>query len=239
MWDSTPAAGVWRRWCFSPPCDVVFLSLHALKTSGSGAEPREFKKKVVFWFSTGLFNHILFRMTRFFDTEEAIEVALINLRQNRCPWCGTTGALTRHDAIWKYGAKQYGLRGRRVFCDPDGAHAQGCGRTHTLWLSETLLGRSLCAMVLMRFILGLLSGASTQKAWQDADTGMSPRSGYRTLKWLENIQSIIRTRLFGLSPPSPSGNEKTPLLATLKVLKEAFGNNAVSDYQKKLQKSFS
>jgi hypothetical protein len=91
----------------------------------------------------------------------------------------------------------------------------------------------------MRFILELLSGSSTPKAWQEADTTLSPRCANRTLTWLESIQSVIRTRLFGLSPPSLSGNEKTPLLVTLQILKEAFGNNAVSDYQKKLQKSFS
>ena len=178
-------------------------------------------------------------MNRYFDTEEAIEAALENLPEARCPGCGTTGALARHDSLWRHGGKQYGLRGKRVYCDPDSIRGKGCGRTHTLWLSETLWGRCLGALALMRFILGLLSGSPTQKAWQDADTGMSPRCANRTLRWLESIQSVIRTRLFGLSPPSLSGKEKTPLLVTLKILKEAFGNNAVSDYQKKLQKSFS
>ena len=84
-------------------------------------------------------------MNRYFDTEEAIEAALENLRQNRCPWCGTTGALTRHDSIWKYGARQYGLRGKRVYCDPDSIRGKGCGRTHTVALRDpvgAVLGRT-------------------------------------------------------------------------------------------------
>ena len=178
-------------------------------------------------------------MKRYFDTEDEIEEELKDLPGTRCPMCQVRGALARHDYIWRHGGKQYGLRGKRVHCDPDSTRAKGCGHTTTLWLSETLWGRCLCATALMRFILGLLSGSSTRKAWHDADTGMSVRSGYRTLKWLENIQSVIRTRLFALSPPSLSAKEKTPLLETLKILKEAFGNNAVSDYQKKLQKLFS
>ena len=178
-------------------------------------------------------------MNRYFDTEDEIEAALENLPEAHCPWCKTKGTLARHDYRWKYGAKQYGLKGKRVYCDPDSTRGKGCGRTRTLWLTEALWGRCLGTMALTRFIQELLSGSSARKAWQDADTGMSARSGIRTLRWLENIQSIIRTRLFGLNPPSLGGKEKTPLLATLKVLKEAFGNNAVSDYQKKLQKSFS
>ena len=178
-------------------------------------------------------------MNRYFDTEEAIQTELKRLQEALCPWCKTKGAMARHDYLWRYGGKQYGLRGKRVYCDPDSTRGKGCGRTHTLWLSETLWGRCLGALALMRFILELLSGSSTPKAWQGADTGMSPRCANRTLTWLESIQSVIRTRLFGLSPPSLSGNEKTPLLVTLQILKEAFGNNAVSDYQKKLQKSFS
>jgi hypothetical protein len=49
---------------------------------------------------------------------------------------------------------------------------------------------------------------------------------------------VIRTQLSGLIPPSLTGREKTPLSETLRILKEAFGVNAVSIYQKTLQKAF-
>lgn len=177
-------------------------------------------------------------MQKYFDTEDEIEESLKSLSDATCPHCGRRGTLIRHDYIWYSGGKQNGMRGKRVYCDSHKAKRKGCGRTFTLWLSDTLRGRCLRAAALMQFILGLLAGSSTWKAWRDAETGMSVRSGYRTLKWLEENQSVVRTELFGLSPPSLNSKEKTPLLETLKILKEAFGINAVSAYQKTRQISF-
>jgi hypothetical protein len=176
-------------------------------------------------------------MKRYFDTEEEIEEALGSLTEAVCPHCGAR-ALYRHNYIWRYGGKQYGLKGKRVFCDPDNTRGIGCGRTVTLWLSDTLQGRCLRAAELMRFIIGLLDGLAVCKAWSNAETGMTLRTGYRTYKRLENSQSVIRTDLFGLSPPPLEGEEKTPLSVTLKILKEAFSTNFVSAYQKTLQKVF-
>ena len=99
-------------------------------------------------------------MNRYFDTEEAIEAELENLPEARCLWCRAKGTLAGHDSLWRHGGKPYGLRGKRVYCDPNSIRGKGCGRTITLWLSKTLWGRCLGAMALMRFILKLLSGTS-------------------------------------------------------------------------------
>ena len=176
-------------------------------------------------------------MKRYFDTEEEIEEVLGYLQETVCPHCGVK-AFYRHNYIWICGGEENGMRGKRIYCDPDNTRGKGCGRTVTLWLSDTLLGRCLRAAELMRFIIELLDGLSVWKAWRNAKTGMTLRTGYRTFKRLENSQSVIRTELFGLSPPQPEIKEKTPLLETLKILKEAFGTNAVSAYQKTLQKVF-
>lgn len=175
-------------------------------------------------------------MKSYLDTEDEIEEALGSLKEAVCPHCGAKGEFVRHDNIWRNGGAENGLRGKRVFCD--NRKGRGCGRTVTFWLSDTLRGRCLRAATLMRFILELLAGLSVWKAWRNAETGMTLRTGYRTFKRLEDSMSVIRTDLFGLSPPRFQGKEKTPLLATLKILKEAFGVNAVSIYQKTLQKAF-
>jgi len=175
-------------------------------------------------------------MKRYFDTENDIEEVLEYLPEAVCPHCGARGALVRHDNIWRSGGAENGLRGKRVFCD--NRRGRGCGRTVAFWLSDTLRGRCLRAAELMRFILELLAGFSVWKAWRNAETGMTLRTGYRTFRRLVNNQSVIRTELFGLSPPPLQGKEKTPLLETLKILKEALGVNAVSAYQKTLQKTF-
>jgi len=176
-------------------------------------------------------------MKRHFNTEEEIEEALGSLKEAVCPHCGAR-ALYRHNYIWRYGDKQYGLKGKRVYCDPCHSRGRGCGRTVALWLSDTLQGRCLRAAELMRFIIELLDGLAVCKAWSNAETGMSLRPGYRTFKKLKDSLSIIRTDLFGLSPPPLEIKEKTPLSETLKILKEAFGINAVSAYQKTLQSAF-
>ncbi len=177
-------------------------------------------------------------MKTYYDTVEEIEEKLKTLPDAICPHCRRRRTLIRHDYIWYSGGEQNGMRGKRVYCDPRNAKRKGCGRTSALWLSETLWGRCLRAAALMHFILGLLAGSSTWKAWRDADTGMSPGTGYRIFKRLQNTQSVMRTELFGLSPPLLNSKEKTPLLETLKILEEAFGINAVSAYQKTLQISF-
>lgn len=175
-------------------------------------------------------------MKKYYATEEEIEETLASLLETVCPHCGARGEFVRHDNIWRNGGSANGLRGKRVYCNK--RRGEGCGKTFTLWLSDTLQGRCLRAAPLMRFIIGILAGLSVWKAWGNAETGMAIRTGYRTFWRLVNNQSVIRTELFGLSPQKRQGKEKTPLLETLRNLKEAFGVNAVSVYQKTLQKTF-
>jgi len=175
-------------------------------------------------------------MKRYFDTEDDIEEVLEYLPETICPHCGARGEFVRHDNIWRSGGAENGLRGKRAFCD--NRKGRGCGRTVAFRLSDTLRGRCLRAAELMRFILGVLAGFSVWKAWRNAETGMTLRTGYRTFRRLVDNQSVIRTELFGLSPPPFLSKEKTPLSATLKILKETLGVNAVSAYQKTLQKTF-
>ncbi len=207
-----------------------------LKPRGPGPSPGGFRKNSVFLFELRLFHHILCRMKRYFDTENDIEEVLEYLPEAVCPHCGARGALVRHDNIWRSGGAENGLRGKRVFCD--NRKGRGCGGTVAFWLSDTLRGRCLRAAELMRFILGVLAGSSVWKAWKNAETGMTIRTGCRTFTRFVDTQSVIRTELFGLTPPTLQGKEKTSLSATLKILKETLGVNAVSAYQKTLQKTF-
>lgn len=175
-------------------------------------------------------------MKNYYDTEQEIEEALALLPDTVCPHCGARGDLVRHDNIRRNDGELNDLRGKRVYCDK--RRGGGCGKTFTFWISDTLRGRCLRAAELMRFIIGVLAGSSVWQAWKNAETGMTLRTGYRTFQRLTNNQSIIRTELFGLTPPPLPSKEKTPLLETLKILKEALGMNAVSAYQKTLQKTF-
>jgi ribosomal protein S27AE len=184
--------------------------------------------------------HYTLRMKRFYESKDEIDKFLSTLRTTVCPRCGTCGVLARHGFIKGYsGGEDKIIRGWRIYCDPDSNHGKGCGHAPSVRLAETLPGRCLSAMQLMRFILALLSGDSTYSACKKCDFLKSIRNGYRIYKRLELCQSVIRTRLFALSPPPDQGTKKAPLLITLESLKEALGiDNAVSVYQKTFQQDF-
>ena len=163
----------------SSGCYGFFEPPMPLKPRGPGQSPGGAEKTQFFLFELRLFQHILCRMKRYFDTEDDIKDALGSLPEAVCPHCGAIGEFIRHDNIWRNGGAENGLRGKRVYCDKRIAKAGGCGRTVTLWLSDTLRGRCLRAAELMRFILELLAGFSVWKAWRNAETGMTLRTGYR------------------------------------------------------------
>lgn len=179
-------------------------------------------------------------MKRFYDSIDELYEFLSTLRTTVCPKCGACGVLTRHGFIRGYsGGDDKIIRGWRIYCDPDSTHGVGCGHAPSVRLTETLPGRCLSATQLLAFILALLPGATIYSAWKKCDFCKSVRNGYHTYKRLELCQSVIRTRLFALSPPSDQGTKKAPLLTTLKSLKEALGiDNAVSVYQKTFQRDF-
>ena len=177
-------------------------------------------------------------MQSFFDSEEDVENYLQAINEYVCPHCGARGTLARHGYTWGFAGLLFGIRGWRVFCDPDSNRGKGCGRTVTLRLSGTLPGRTLDAAALNRFILELIAGLSVQSAWSNARTGMSERTGYRIFRRLEHRRSEICNDLYGVSPPLIEGNEKKTILESFKSIKEAVGLNAVSIYQKKQQSTF-
>ena len=178
-------------------------------------------------------------MQRFFENTDEIERFLENLSIEICPRCGACGPLTRHGFIYGYieGAEE--IRGWRIYCDPESSRGKGCGHAPSVRLADTLPGRHLSSLQLMRFILALISGDSIYGAWGKCGSIATIRNGYRLYKRLKLCQSVIRTRLFGLSPPRMEGRKTAPLLITLESLKEALGiDNAVSVYQKTFQQDF-
>lgn len=157
-----------------------------------------------------------------------------------CPRCGATGTFVRHGYIrGAVSPREYGIRGWRIFCDPDSPRGRGCGWGPGLWLSATLLRRCFTAESLLLFILGLCGGRSVRVAWRESGVALSLRTGYRLHKRLGLCQSILRTCLRSRSPPPKSISASSPLLQVFDHLQEAFGRSrAVAAYQEALQKDF-
>lgn len=178
-------------------------------------------------------------MQRYFRTTNAIEIFLRNINTLTCPGCGAHGTFVRHGYIrGSVSTSEYGIRGWRIYCDPDSPHGKGCGRAPAIWLNNTLLHRCFSTEQLCAFIQALLSGASVYFAWKQKLNFMTLRSGYRLFYRLKECQSILRTQLLSRSPPPEKKSAGLPLLQMFMHLQEAFGVEFVTEYQQKNQRNF-
>ncbi len=182
---------------------------------------------------------MLLAMKRFFKTKKAIEHFLKRINTMTCPVCGAQGTFVRHGYIRGYvSVSEYGIRGWRIYCDPDSTRGNGCGWAPSVWLSSTLLYRCFSAEQLCLFINALLSGLSVYSAWKEYMAFVSLRTGYRLFHRLIKCQSILRTELLSRSPPPEKKNAGLPLLQMFEHLQEAFGNKFATKYQEIIQKDF-
>jgi len=180
---------------------------------------------------------ILHRMQRFFENKGAIERFLKRLQKLTCPLCGATGTFVRHGFIrGSVSETEYGIRGWRIFCDPDSPRGTGCGWGPGLWLSSTLLRRCFTAEQLLLFILALCAGLSVRASWKRSGIALSLRTGYRLHKRLNLCQSVLRVCLHSRSPPPKRESASSPLLQVFDHLQETVGS--VTAYQEDLQRDF-
>ena len=178
-------------------------------------------------------------MKRYFKTINYIEQHLQRINTMICPRCGAHGTFVRHGYIrGSVSANEQGIRGWRIYCDPDSPHGNGCGWAPAIWLSSTLLYRCFSAEQLCLFIQALLSGHSVYSSWKHNLAFMSLRTGYRLFHRLKECQSILRTHLLSRSPPPEKKSAGSPLLQMFRHLQEAFGNKFITEYQEVLQKDF-
>jgi hypothetical protein len=178
-------------------------------------------------------------MQRYFKNINAINRFLESINTLVCPVCGACGAFVRHGFVrGSVSASEYGIRGWRIYCDPDSPHGAGCGWSPSIWLNSTLLYRCFSAEQLCNFIQALLSGRSVYSSWKHALSFMSLRTGYRLFHRLKECQSILRTQLLSRSPPPEKESAGSPLLQMFRHLQEAFGAKFVSELQQKNQRNF-
>jgi len=182
---------------------------------------------------------MLMAMQRYFKNINAINRFLEGANTLTCPACGAQETFVRHGFVrGSISANEYGIRGWRIYCDPDSPHGAGCGWAPSIWLSSTLIRRYFSAEQLCDFIQALLSGLSVYSSWKHALSFMSLRTGYRLFHRLKECQSILRTQLLSRSPPPEKKSAGLPLLQMFMHLQEAFGVGFVTEYQQKNQRNF-
>lgn len=175
---------------------------------------------------------------RYFSDKKELAWFLNERMQVVCPRCGATGTFVRHGYIrGAVSPTEYGIRGWRIFCDPDSPRGRGCGWAPALWLSRTILHRCFTAEQLLVFIFALIAGLSVRAAWRRSGIGLSLVTAYRLHKRLDECQSVLRTRLSSRDPPAKNTESAgTPLLQVLTLLQETLGS--VAAYQEELQRDF-
>jgi hypothetical protein len=178
----------------------------------------------------------------FFETVDEVKLFLKRLDVQCCPFCRATGVLVRHGYLrWRKGPKAGETKGWRIRCKGNSRN-QGCGRTYSIQLGQTLLRRYLNADEFWTFLQALLTARSIKQAWETATlhkgfpTSLS--NTYKLVQRLSLCQSTLRTRLSGRSPP-PKAKAGVPLLHVLAHLKAVFGSSApISAYQLSFQRDF-
>ena len=182
---------------------------------------------------------MLLAMQRYYKNTKAIERFLRSINTRSCLRCGAHGTFVCHGYILgSISIYEYGIRGWRIYCDPDSPHGNGCGWAPAIWLNTTLLHRCFSAEQLCLFIQALLAGRSVYSSWKHKLGFMSLRTGYRLFHRLKECQSVLRTQLLSRSPPPEKKSAGSPLLQMFRHLQEAFGNKFITEYQEVLQKDF-
>ena len=102
-----------------------------------------------------------------------------------------------------------------------------------------LRGRQATAPQLWAFLAALRRGEGVARAWRGAAPGLSPRTGWRLLRLLLDIQAAIRTRLQAVATP-PACACARPLSQVTDHLLHVFATAAcpVAAFQERFGRGF-
>jgi len=178
-------------------------------------------------------------MQVFFRSEKEIELFLSRIKLTRCQFCGGAETMVRHGFVRGYiSNKKRGIRRWRIRCKKSPEN-NGCGKTPSVCLGDTLPRRWFNAKQLLAFIRALCEYRSIKAAWEHWRIGLTLDTGYRLYKQLCTCQSILRTRLCSRAPPPEMKNAGVPLFQMFAHLEKVFGdNNPIRHFQEHFQKSF-
>lgn len=182
------------------------------------------------------------------NSQDHVVTVLEALKTRPCPNCKKIGFLNRHGFLRGYNSRdpcKKAIRANRVFCNNRHA-ANGCGKTFSIWLAETVQRLSLNAQDLWQFLSIAVHAPNKAKAFETLDTSLSPSTAYRIWNRFLRAQSSLRNALSQLCQP-PKCDSQLPAESTIEHLKAAFPsqpadkpvpNNPIACYQAKLQTSF-
>ena len=184
-------------------------------------------------------------MRIYYPSLDAIHQQTMQLEPEQCKHCLQRRQLVSHGFIRKkrVGAQPEAI-GKRVFCS-NRHRRTGCGRTMQLYRDATIRSVHHAGCRVVAFLCAWLTGASIERAYQDATGANSARHAYRWLHRLAAQMSTYRSRLHrpplatSMSATTPPRSPRRLLLAsTFSALLTHLGEPLCQRYQSQWQQSF-
>jgi hypothetical protein len=164
------------------------------------------------------------------------------LKITPCPHCKSVGYLNQHGFLYGYDQEHQHCkttRATRIFCS-NRNHAQGCGRTFSVWMAERIKHVFLSAQSLWQFLSDAVSSGNKLDAFRKLHCSLNHSAAYRIWKRFSSAISSIRTALCTLCEP-PRIDSDCPAHLTLAHLQKAFNASTLSPiaaFAVKLQRFF-
>ncbi len=165
------------------------------------------------------------------------------LPQQICSFCHQVGTLIlngllkgQHESPENCNTR---VRGHRILCNSRRKHHQGCGKSFSVYLSDTIKGIVLSAASFWKFLVCILQGCRCYSALSNSNLNITYNGIKKLFNKFKQRQSIIRSSLQEQSPP-PEIQSKNPLIQLLYHLQQTFPKsiNPISDFQLSFQQSF-
>ena len=149
--------------------------------------------------------------------------AAFSLKQLSCPHCQQSETLNRHSLLYgndPFACAKERVRGQRVFCSNRGRRV-GCGRTFSVFLSDTLPRHTLTATLLWQWLIQRLAGLSAKAAAEKANLPFALETVYHLGRKLCRGLARLRTLLCREQAP-PASAQDDPVLQSMEHLQKVF-----------------
>jgi len=155
-----------------------------------------------------------------------------------CPHCETIGTLNRHSRLFGNDpatAQARLQRGQRVYCSNRG-NRQGCGRSSSVFLANTLPRYTFDASLLWRLLSHWLGSGSIQATTEELQQPFGLDTIYSLFRGLRRSIQRWRAKLSSLSDP-PASLQTDPLGQTIEHFQTAFvgRENPLQEFQIRFQ----
>jgi hypothetical protein len=177
---------------------------------------------------------------KFVDSNKRLTEIADSIRMRFCIHCQKHGSLVKHGFVWgpDYEQKKANIsriKARRFYCSNRGLR-NGCGRTITVHLCNSIPHHRTLACTLWQWLLSVLTEENVHQAWHHFRLKFSLSTGYRLWHKAHNHLSYWRNQLAQVSEWSDIKG-KTNFSFVINHFKASFPIDSLSACQQRFQQS--